>query len=170
MFSDVSIDRARALKLFVGALVAVHAAWIGIHAWMITGDRINTWRLGGYAMYTRPPPQSQVHVYGRGASGDWVGLEGGAFRIFEFYEGNDLNVFRCAPPPEAALAGFFDQNPSARGRRLRIALSEAYMTRDPFHVGRRIYATIDMAWRGETVTWTHAACDETHEGQFAYRP
>ena len=140
--------------------------WIAVHIGLVMNERINPWKLGGYAMYTVPPPQSQVHVFTRDGQA-WVpGGEG--YWVFSFFEANHHNVFRCAAPPEAALRGFLDENAGVRGKAVRLALSEEVMTREPFHIGRVIYATIELAWSGETVTWRHEACGEQSEGRFAY--
>src|SRR5262245_1176834 len=43
-------------KWAVVAILVLHVGWIANHMRLVANDRINPWRLGGYAMYTVASP------------------------------------------------------------------------------------------------------------------
>ena len=142
-----------ARRILIGLLLAAQIVWLGGHLTLVSKGLINPWKLGGYGMYTTANPRAQTHVYYHDdAAGRWTEIprSENRFNSFLFDSRNHLHVFRCRPPGEFALTGFMDENPHLRYRPLTIALSEATLTRDPVGAARKIYATIEFAWSGQT--------------------
>ncbi|MEM9783084.1 MAG: hypothetical protein AAF899_11460 [Pseudomonadota bacterium] len=164
-----SSRRNRRLKIVAAGIVAVHAVWICVHAWMASNDMINVWRLGGYAMYTIPPPFIEYHAATRPAGengGDWLAAPNGAFDTFSFHEANAYSIFRCAVPPVEAIRSLIADNTAHAGHDMRISISEQRLTREPFDVSRQIYAVLEITWLGEgVVAWRHQACGDADEGR-----
>ena len=164
----------KAQLVFVGALLAVHVVWIGVHMSLAADKKINPWKLGGYAMYTTPHPNARAHVFifDEGAR-RWAEIQRSEnkFSSFAFDRANALHVFRCGRPSEAALIGFMDENPHLRNRPLTIAISETVFERYPVKTGRTLATRIEIAWgKDNTFAYRGKTCDETYQGQIAYTP
>lgn len=160
------------LRLLVYGLLAAHLGWIGVHMTLHAEGAINPWKLGGYAMYTRPHPTPLTHLYiFDEALGTWAEIprHQGRFSSVGFDQANHLGVFRCRPPGEDAVRAFLDENPWLRGRPVTIVLSAVEFTRDPIGAKREAYATVQIGWGGEgRFGWQGEICGETFRGEGVY--
>lgn len=53
----------KALAILCWGLFLLHSGWVCVHAYYHSQDMLNPWKLGGYAMYTRPTPRFYSDVY-----------------------------------------------------------------------------------------------------------
>lgn len=51
------------MQKFCWALIALHVGWVCTHMYFHYKGELNPWKLGGYAMYTKPGPVYSIRTY-----------------------------------------------------------------------------------------------------------
>lgn len=54
--NDKEDESDRLMRLFCGALIIANVCWVIVHMFFHYQGVLNPWKLGGYAMYTKPSP------------------------------------------------------------------------------------------------------------------
>ncbi len=161
---------ARWRTVAVGLVLGLHLGWLGTHLWLVSEERINPWKLGGYGMYTVPFPAPLTHVYlFDTAARGWAELERGTFNSYAFDSANHDFVFRCRPLGAAALTAFLDENPHLRFRPLTLVVSEVQFSRAPVAAERMPVITAQLAWGGRSkFAFRGEACGTSFAGESDY--
>ncbi|MGE4249981.1 MAG: hypothetical protein AB7F09_11345 [Parvibaculaceae bacterium] len=145
-------------KWAVGALLVLHVMWIANHMRLVAQDQINPWRLGGYAMYTVPPPGYRVRVYEAGFPDQPLRVNHLQYEAAIWFT-NPGRTFRCADIPTAALRSFFNENPDLIGRSLIFVHSERRFVRVPPSTKRQVQALVQVNWQdAQSFTYTTKIC------------
>lgn len=113
------------VTILLVSVFAAHCCWVAAHLWLVAGEKVNPWKLGGYGMYTQPAPQLAVKVFtisdDASFAAEWepsrfrgeaVLLETGAIG----FSGNLGRVFRCRPVPTYAVKAFLSMNAHLIGK------------------------------------------------------
>lgn len=113
---------SRVLKYVIIATLVVHTLWIVNHLrWVATGQ-VNPWKLGGYGMYTAPPPRVTLILLDLRDPGAPRRIDPSTFSLTRFQAmsrfTNISRVFRCAHVKQEALKVFFEENTQLRGNNL----------------------------------------------------
>jgi len=145
-------------KWVVAALVILHIGWIANHMRWVATDQINPWKLGGYAMYTVPPPLSKFQVYDADFPDAPATVSGMRYEVAERLT-NAGRTFRCAPPSPAAMLSFFEENGNLIGKHLAFIYTELRFYRAPRSVKREIQGVVELSWQNErTFTYRTSFC------------
>ena len=156
----------------IALILAVHTGWICVHLWLVSNERINPWKLGGYGMYTVPHLNLQTHVFLFDRSrNNWAELrrEDLQFGTFRFNAANDWHVFRCRPFDAEKISIFFEENPHLRFRPLLIVVTEIRFDRYPIKVTREAVQKVEIGWSGkEKFGFRGDVCGKTYSGTVAY--
>lgn len=144
-------------KWIIAGILIFHIAWIGNHMRWELNERINPWKLGGYAMYTSVNPLPGVRLYEpvsrERIKADFVPYE--AATLFT----NGRRAFRCASVPPRALVAFFKANTDLIGKSLVFVYSERQLFRDPLSTKRVTVGVLFVTWQGaEEFSYTSNFC------------
>jgi hypothetical protein len=146
----------------VVAILVLHIGWIANHMRLVANDRINPWRLGGYAMYTVPNPGSKIVAY------DPDFPDTPLVARFMHYEAaarstNASRTFRCADVSAASLRAFFDENQDLIGRNIVLVYLEKRLVRSPLSTNLETQGTVSVVWQDErSFTYTSKFCGNEH--------
>lgn len=135
-------------KWILAGLLILHIGWIANHMRWVLTDQINPWKLGGYGMYTVPTPAAKLQVYDADFPDTPTLVKTMQFEAAERFT-NITRTFRCAPPPPAALLGFFEENGNLIGKHLAFIYTEARFNRDPRSYKRKIQGVLELSWQDE---------------------
>ena len=156
------LDKIDITKWIVAGLLIVHIAWIGNHLRWVAGGQINPWRLGGYAMYTAPPPGVRLQIYFAGRPDVPIRANLIRFNLATRFT-NGLRTFRCADVPAAALLAFFDENRGLIGTNLEFVYREGRFIHDPPSIEIVTQGVVIVFWQDiQTFTYSNKFCGNEH--------
>lgn len=145
-------------KWVVAGLLILHIGWMANHMRWVMTDQIDPWRLGGYAMYTIPPPAARFQVYDADFPDTPALVNSMLYEAAERFT-NPRRAFRCAQVPPAAMRGFFEENGNLIGKHLAFIYTERRFYRDPRSFKREIQGVIELSWQDErTFTYRSRFC------------
>ena len=146
------------INLLLTGVFTVHCVWVAAHLFLVAGERVNPWKLGGYGMYTQPAPQLAVEVYtiadDDGFTAEWepvrfrgeqILLESGSIG----FSGNLERVFRCWPVPEYAVKAFLSMNKHIIGKPVLIRYVENKF--DDGKIERGLQGRVLVRWTGSPI-------------------
>lgn len=132
------------------ALLTIHTVWIGVHLVLVSQDRINPWKLGGYGMYTRPQavPFYEIEVLANPGDdeGEWVD----EFDDWGFYDHMKRTTFHCEAFNPQAMIQLFEDNEWLIGSDLKIAAGTTEFLRDPIRLEPVYVGEARVIWQDET--------------------
>lgn len=126
----------------VYALLAAHVLWIANHMRLVYLDRINPWRLGGYAMYTVAKPRLKIRFLDQSVPGSPMVMPGDGISFKAMNAATQFTnvgrTFRCAHIPPRALRAFFVENARLAGLDMSIVLFDTkFLRKAPWFEGRQ---------------------------------
>ena len=146
------------INILLTSIFTAHCFWVAAHLFLVAGERVNPWKLGGYGMYTQPAPQLAVDVFtisdDDSFAAEWepvtfrgepILLESGSIG----FSGNLERVFRCRPVPEYAVKAFLSMNAHLIGRPVLIRYVE-----NKFNNGiieRGLQGQVMVRWTGSPI-------------------
>lgn len=154
----LSLPRRFARPILFG-LLAANVMWIATHMYMVSTDRIDPWKGGGYGMYTKPNPRTTMNIRFPDAAGEAVK----APRDWLFMRDNYYFVFKCRPVSVRSLVEYIDRHPELKGKPLNLELLEIGFRTRP--VGRQLkrVGKGGLRYRGDgTAVLIYEACGETY--------
>ena len=165
-------------KWIIAGLLILHIAWLGNHMRWVANGEIDSWKLGGYAMYTSARPRVRLSVYLENGPDAPIPVKKGSRYYLATYFTNIDRAFRCADVPAAALLAFFDENRGLIGSNLAFIYSDQRVVGDPPSVKRGMQGMVIVTWQDtQTFTYTNRFCGNEHiasatlpEGLFATLP
>lgn len=127
------------------AVICVHVLWICFHLNAVANKRFNPWKLGGYGMYTIPPPSTQLSVFDLSFGRKQIPRD--QYERNGFREKNYRFSIRCLPPSKESIQAFFDENPSLAKKSLEFAIHERIFKRYPMSWEREEITNLKLYWR-----------------------
>ena len=143
------------MKLFL----TVHATWLLIHACLVANDRINPWKLGGYAMYTVPAPCASVRVLQSDEHGFFEDIQLKGISLTEEAEDGfrkDL-IIGCISRPSEGYQALLRTYPSYPGLRLRIDFMSRRLSKSVAHAPYYLIGFSQLIWEHDGIV----SVDET---------
>jgi hypothetical protein len=155
-------DKTDIGKWIAAGLLILHIAWIGNHMRWVASSQINPWRLGGYAMYTIPPPAVKLLVYLDGRPDAPIQASLTRYHSVTRFT-NNLRTFRCSDVPAGALLAFFEENRDLIGTNLAFVYRERQFVRDPPSIKMGTQGMVRVFWQDiQTFTYTNNFCGNVH--------
>jgi hypothetical protein len=149
-------------KWIMAGLLILHIAWIGNHMRWVVSGQINPWRLGGYAMYTVPNPETRVRVYDVNLPDTHLRVNLNGYYMATRFT-NVERAFRCADVPAAALLALFEENRDLIGTNLALVYSERQFVGNTPSTKRAMQGVVIVSWQDtQTFTYTNRFCGNEH--------
>lgn len=133
-------------------LLAAHIAWVCWHISLVAAERVNPWKLGGYAMYTQPSRGVSLVINELNPDGtiklvDWPNEEGvRSYELDRFYRANWYFNLYCKPVTKNSLAKLFDDNQVLQGKDILIELYAERFRAKPLRMDTEKIAEIKVLW------------------------
>jgi hypothetical protein len=144
---------SKVLKLVVLTVFIFHTLWIVNHLRWVATEQINPWKLGGYGMYTVPPPRVRLHLFDIRFPGAHYMLDPSTYSLTGYEMTSKFTnigrVFRCAHIKPDQLKVFFEENPQLRGNHLRLLYLEDKLIQKPISVKRVRQGRVTIIWTGK---------------------
>lgn len=128
-------------------LFGIHCIWLSTHAYLVSQDKINPWKLGGYGMYTGPSPRPYAEVSFKNIENDgftvipWNQLNFQGYHSASFHHN-----FYCKKITAKELDVFFQDNKHLRGHDIQIQVKVNAMQKDPISKIRKTISIVDIHW------------------------
>ena len=149
-------------RFLLGGLLALHALWIGTHLYLVKHHQLNSWKLGGYGMYTRPSPRFRLNAH-------VDGLENKDRQWREkpnFASANWYFVMPCRAISANNIASFYQDNPQALGKTTHLLITIRSFERYPVKSEYEPKVQLDVTWPdANTFVWTGNVCGQKSEGR-----
>lgn len=103
-------------KYILFGILIVHGLWITHHLTLVAVGAVNPWKMGGYAMYTKPSKSSDVVINIIDQYDEEGGVSLDPFNSYipfvkDFYRMNwDFNMY-CKPITHDSIIQLFEDNP-----------------------------------------------------------
>lgn len=145
-------------------LLAIHIVWVFWHISLVATERVNPWKMGGYAMYTQPSRGVSVVVNELNPDGtikviDWPNADG--FRSYDldrFYRDNWYFNLYCKPVTKRSLDKLFEDNEILRGKDILIELYAERFRAKPIRMNTEKIAEIKVLWHDNTFDYDARNC------------
>lgn len=135
-------------------LLLVHSVWITYHLSLVARGAVNPWKMGGYAMYTKPSSGVDVVVNvikntNREDKTDTVIPGTYRPRLLAFYRKNwDFNLY-CKPVTAASLIQLFSDNPRFENEDLFLELFAYRLQISPLSQNPEKIAEVEVFWQDQ---------------------
>ena len=160
----------RLTRIVIAALLVIHALWLVNHMRWVAADRINPWKLGGYAMYTVPATWTTFAVMDISDANAPALLTTSDYDASGFVKSrgwfNRRRSFRCLHLADDILRVFFEDNPALAGVPILLYFSDREFVRDPVSVRYREQGRVEVKWddAGKSFEYKSTFCGETKTG------
>lgn len=149
-------------RFLLGGLLVLHVLWIGTHLYLVKYHQLNSWKLGGYGMYTKPSPRFRLDAHIEGIEEkdqQWRAKPNFALANWDF-------VMPCRPPSAASIASFYQDNPPAVGKKTYLLVTIKSFKRYPIEAKYLPKVDLQVTWPdANTFSWTGDVCGQRSEGQ-----
>lgn len=147
------LGNSRIPQLVIIAVLILHSLWIVNHLRWVATKQINPWKLGGYGMYTVPPPRVTLQLLDLQNPGAIQRIDPRSYSL-ERYRAmtkltNPNRVFRCAHVGSEELKALFEENPQFRGNNLGLLYLEDMFVHEPVSVKRVRQGRVTVNWIGK---------------------
>ncbi len=148
-------------RFVLGGLLVLHVLWIATHMYLVKNNHLNQWKLGGYGMYTHPTPRFRLnaHVEGFDDQQQWRNKPNFAVANWNF-------VMPCRPLSAENIAGFYQDNPNAIGKKTYLLVTIKSFKRYPIEAKYVPKIDVEITWSDATTfVWQGEVCGELSEGR-----
>jgi hypothetical protein len=163
---------SKILNFVIIAALVFHVLWIVNHFRWVTNGQIDPWKLGGYAMYTVPPPRVTLVLLNLQNPAAPRRIDPGIYSMTR-YEAmttftNIKRAFRCAHVKAEELKVFFEENPQLRGNNLGFLYLENKFIQNPVATKRVRQGRVTIIWTGsDRFEFTSDFCGNREAGKVA---
>lgn len=144
---------SKILNFVIIATLIFHALWIVNHLRWAANEQINPWKLGGYGMYTVPPPRVKLVFLDLQNPDAPRRIDPRSYSLTHYLETtkftNINRVFRCAHVKPRELKTLFEENPQLRGINLGLLYLEDKFIQNPVSVKRVEQGRVSITWIGK---------------------
>jgi hypothetical protein len=163
---------SKILKFVIITALIFHTLWIVNHLRWVATEQVSPWKLGGYGMYTVPPPRVSLNLIDLQIPGAAQVIDPRTYSLTRFRAVTALTninrVFRCAHVMPEELKVFFEENPHLRGNNLDFIYLENKFIQNPVAVRRVRQGRVTIIWTGKDLfEFTSEFCGSRETGKVA---
>lgn len=163
---------SKTLNFVIIAALVLHALWIVNHLRWVANGQIDPWKLGGYGMYTVPPPGVTLVLLDLRNPDAPHRIDPRTYRMARYQAmtifTNIKRAFRCTHIKPEELKVFFEDNPQLRGSNLGFLYLENKFNRNPVAIERVRQGRVTIIWAGrELFEFTSEFCGSRESGKVA---
>jgi hypothetical protein len=161
---------SKILKTAIITILIVHTLWLSNHLRWVATEQVNPWKLGGYGMYTLPPPAVKLNLIDIRYPDAHFTLDPSTYSLTRYRMMTKLTninrAFRCAHIKPTHLKAFFEENPHLRGIDLRFVYMEGKFIQNPVSVERVEQGHVTINWTGnDLLEFTSEFCGNRETGK-----
>ena len=157
---------SRIPQVVIIVALVLHSLWILNHLRWVAAQQIDPWKLGGYGMYTVPPPRGRVNLLDVSNRGQPIRIDPSNYSLKRFGAVSISRVFRCAHVRSSDLKVFFEDNPQFRGINLGFLYVEGIFVKNPVAQKRARQGRVSINWaNNDLFEFTSEFCGTQESGK-----
>jgi hypothetical protein len=166
------LHSSKTLKFVIISALIFHTLWIANHLRWVATEQVNPWKLGGYGMYTAPPPRVSLVLLDFRDPAAPRRIDPRAYSLTRYQAMmsfmNINRVFRCAHIKPKELKAFFEENPQFRGNNLGFLYLENKFIKNPVSIKRVRQGRVTIIWtNNDSFEFTSNFCGNQESGKVA---
>ena len=159
---------SKILKFVVITFLILHTLWLVNHLRWVATKQVNPWKLGGYGMYTVPPPSVSLALLDLRNPAGVRRIDPRTYSLKRFWALTPSRAFRCSHVKSKELKAFFEENPQLRGNNLGFLFMEDLFIHDPVSVKRVRQGRVSVIWISRSFfDFTSEFCGSHETGRVA---